>query len=166
MYLPTPAQSQMLNRHLVWVSLQQKLGSEHWNCLYRDAPTINTMAKAPQGTTVPVEVFLNERYIPIRGWSSGHLLPTERHMFSHGDGTPDPGYEGQRHGTPNQEGLRLPLGWEWAGDWKSSIGDPSFDGEGMQYAFNWTSSSCEYLLYYGLRSVLAQCLYIIATFCI
>ena len=49
---------------------------------------------------IPVEVYLNERYIPIRGWSSGHLLPTDRHIFSHGDGTPDPGHTGERHGTP------------------------------------------------------------------
>jgi len=50
----------------------------YWNQLYRDPTTIATMAKAPQGTTVPIEVYLNERYIPIRGWSSGHLLPTDR----------------------------------------------------------------------------------------
>lgn len=101
------------------------------------------MAKAPQGTQVPVEVFLNERYIPLRGWSSGHLLPTDREMFSHGDGSPNSGYAGERHGTPSEAGLQLPMGWQWTGDWTNSIGNPNFDKEGFQYAFNWTSSSCE-----------------------
>eukprot|EP01043_Picozoa_sp_COSAG02_P046576 COSAG02_NODE_4371_length_5442_cov_3.279057_3_plen_109_part_00 len=102
------------------------------------------MAKAPQGAKMPIEVYLNERYIPLRGWSSGHLLPTDRCMFSHADGGPSSGYEGERHGTPSEKGLQIPIGWQWAGDWTNSIGDPAFDKEGYQYAFNWTSSTCEF----------------------
>lgn len=30
------------------------------------------------------EVFENERYMPIRGWSSRNLLPTDRSRFTHG----------------------------------------------------------------------------------
>ena len=107
--------------------LQQKpLGPEKWHGLYREPTTVSNMAKAPQGTKVPVEVYLNERYIPLRGWSSGHLLPTDRCMFSHADGSPSSGYEGERHGNPSEKGLQLPMGWQWASDWTNS-GEYSVD---------------------------------------
>ena len=65
-------------------------------------------------------------------------------VFSHGDGNPDPGYAGERHGTPSEVGLQLPLGWQWAGPWTTSIGNPNFDKEGMQYAFNWGRDAKDY----------------------
>ena len=116
--------------------LQEHVRSERWNRL-------QTMARASVGTTVPVVIYLNQRYNPLsRHWSGHHLLPTDRHNFSHEDGTPDPGYEGL-NGVPTDEGLQLPIGWQWADDWTKSVGHPDFDEKGWQYAFNWTSSSCE-----------------------
>ena len=40
----------------------------------RDCAALVRMAAAPAGATEEIEVFLNERYIPSRGWSSGHLV--------------------------------------------------------------------------------------------
>ena len=44
----------------------------------RDENLLRQMAGAQQQQVVSVTVFLNERWIPLRGWSSGHLLPTDR----------------------------------------------------------------------------------------
>eukprot|EP01048_Picozoa_sp_COSAG05_P009083 COSAG05_NODE_723_length_7727_cov_19.327871_8_plen_102_part_00 len=41
------------------------------------------------GVIIHVTKLVDRRYIPIRGWSSGHLLPTDRTMFSHDDGVED-----------------------------------------------------------------------------
>ena len=41
--------------------------------LLRDQPLIRRMATQSEGDVVEVEIFLNERWIPTRGWSSGHL---------------------------------------------------------------------------------------------
>jgi vacuolar protein sorting-associated protein 13A/C len=38
----------------------------------------------PLQAPVEEEVFENERYIPIRGWSSRNLTPLDRRRFSYG----------------------------------------------------------------------------------
>ena len=43
------------------------------------------------GEIVEEEVFENERFLPIRGWSSGNLLPTDRRRYSHGRQQPAAG---------------------------------------------------------------------------
>ncbi|KAK9815130.1 hypothetical protein WJX73_008307 [Symbiochloris irregularis] len=59
--------------------------------------------------TGPVEedLFENERFILLRGWSGSNLLPTERKRFS-------------RAGSSFPEFPRVPLpdGWEWDGQWE------------------------------------------------
>ena len=115
----------------------------------RDENLLRQMAGAQQQQVVTVTVFLNERWIPLRGWSSGHLLPTDRDMFSLDNG--DGNFAGERHGTPSEAAIVLPTGWQWAGPWGSSVGDPAFDKEGFQYAFNWTSST------YGAKNNTTDC---------
>jgi hypothetical protein len=97
------------------------------------------MAKQPQGATVEVEVYLNERWVPLRGWSSGHLLEFERKMFTHAFGSPPCGYRGERHGTPAEDALQLPTGWEWTSEWQQQQPLAGSDADGFEYAGqDWT----------------------------
>lgn len=57
---------------------------------------------------VEEEVFENERYVPLLGWSSHNLLPTERKRFSKRSGG------SSSHEFPT---IVLPPDWEWAGAW-------------------------------------------------
>jgi len=39
----------------------------------------------PSGSVLEIEVYENERYLPLKGWgSNGHLLPTDRSKYSLG----------------------------------------------------------------------------------
>lgn len=61
----------------------------------------------PAGPAVVEEsVMENARYVPLRGWSSKHLLPTERKRYS-------------RNGISfaSFPVVPLPPGWEWEGPW-------------------------------------------------
>ena len=109
-----------------------------WQDRMLDVPLLRTMACGAKGAVVDVELFLNERWVPLRGWSSGHLFGSDRDMFTHAFGNPHPGYRGERHGTPAVDAVILPAGWVWADDdWTSSIGRPGFDKDGFQYSTCW-----------------------------
>ena len=56
-----------------------------------------------------VTVYLNERWVPVRGFSSGNLLPTERSMFSLADGTRNFGFGFDL----GDLAIVLPSGWAW-----------------------------------------------------
>ena len=57
-------------------------------------------------TVKVVEVYENQRYYPLRGWSTS-LLPTDRSMWSTKDGY---------RVTPPAE-TPLPSGWRWTSEW-------------------------------------------------
>ena len=87
-----------------------------------------------------ITVYLNERWIPVRGYSSKNLLPNDRFTFSFEDGSgnlPGP-VKGTKQGaptfTPTEDAVPLPSGWAWSagGGWETSIGDAEFDEEGYQ----------------------------------
>lgn len=45
--------------------------------LLRNEELLWAMSTAPAETVMPVEVYLNERYVPVKGWSSNHVrMPT------------------------------------------------------------------------------------------
>ena len=87
-----------------------------------------------------ITVYLNERWIPVRGYSSKNLLPNDRFTFSFEDGSgnlPGP-VKGTKQGaptfTPTEDAVPLPSGWAWSagGGWETSICDAEFDEEGYQ----------------------------------
>ena len=119
-----------------------KVGGEMYR-RFRESSKLHHMATQAQGTELTVSVYLNERYIPIRGWSSGHLLPTDREMFSHQDGCSDK-YQGERHCPPAPDQLQLPESWQYTSDWVSSQGQEGFDKDGFEYAFNWSRNPADY----------------------
>lgn len=45
------------------------------------------LQRAKQEGAIQEEIFENERYLPIRGWASGCLLPTERRRYSTRNGS-------------------------------------------------------------------------------
>ena len=102
-----------------------------WQNHLADWTLLIKMAQSEMGSIVIVTVNLNERWVPTRGWSSGHLLSAERAMFTHAWGNPCAGYRGERHGTPAGDAVVLPHGWEWSSEWVTSMGDPGFDESGF-----------------------------------
>ncbi len=109
-----------------------------WLGHLRDEPLLTRMADAPQNTTVTVEVFLNERWVPTRGYSSDHLMSGDVEMFTHRDGGPQPGYRGKRHGTPADGDLQLPSGWQYVDQWTPPpVGSDIADKDGFEYAKGW-----------------------------
>eukprot|EP01052_Picozoa_sp_SAG31_P027742 SAG31_NODE_2621_length_5362_cov_5.185256_5_plen_488_part_00 len=114
----------------------------------RDVPALLRMSQAPKGAVEVVEVFLNERYVTSRGYSSGHLLSDDPPMFSDSRGGPEIGYRGQRHGTPNEDAFLLPDGWAWVpapganeqsapAPWVTSAGCKGYDKDGFEYSTTW-----------------------------
>jgi hypothetical protein len=101
----------------------------------RDGWALEQMAQKNLGEQFTITVYLNERHIPIRGWSTGHLLPTDRKIFTHADGQTEPPYEGARHSPPNADQVKLPESWQYTQDWQQ--GGEGTDSEGFEYAFNW-----------------------------
>lgn len=90
-----------------------------------------THEQSPQrvssATTVTEEVFENQRYLPLRLWSSQHLLPAatgERAAFSTRDGN---------GGGSSLPAVPLPKGWRWEHDWKVELGAYR-DPDGWSYA--------------------------------
>lgn len=49
--------------------------------------TVWLLQRERQEGAIREELFENERYMPIRGWASGCLLPTERRRYSTRDGS-------------------------------------------------------------------------------
>jgi len=58
---------------------------------------------------VEEEVFQNQRYIPVIGWTSAYMLPADRKQFSTS--------EGGMSSDSFPEVKALPPGWEWDGLW-------------------------------------------------
>lgn len=75
------------------------------------------------------EVFENQRRIPLVGWSTKHLLPTERNGWSNGQGGDST--------TSIDEYTRklLPPGFRWDGQWQVHVAENT-DSEGWAYALN------------------------------
>ncbi|GLI59136.1 hypothetical protein VaNZ11_000961, partial [Volvox africanus] len=71
------------------------------------------------------EAYENERFIPLLGWSSNNLLPTERRRYS-------------RHGQSYSSFPLVPLppGWEWEGPWQVETAG-HVDSNGWFYALDW-----------------------------
>ena len=108
---------------------------EEWLGHLRDTPLLSRMARAPQGTKVQIEVCLNERWVPTRGYSSGHLMAGDPEMFTASDGGPQPGYRGERHGTPADKDLQLPAGWCFEDQWTPPPPESgTADKDGFEYA--------------------------------
>eukprot|EP00052_Salpingoeca_macrocollata_P020806 m.175674 g.175674 ORF g.175674 m.175674 type:complete len:2346 (-) comp21363_c0_seq2:105-7142(-) len=72
------------------------------------------------------EVFENQRYYPIRGWSA-KLLPTDRPSFSSLDGSE------QR--TKEEVDEELPEGWRWESDEWQVDEARAVDANGWEYSF-------------------------------
>ena len=75
------------------------------------------------------EIFENERFSPISGWSSKGLLITDRKAFSNRDGSLSwSSYE------QAEENL-ISYGWEWdAASWAIDTSFPNVDNEGTSYS--------------------------------
>ena len=74
------------------------------------------------------ELYENERWVVIRGWSPKNLLPTERPHWTDANNVSRP------------RDPELANGWEWGGEWKVSPGDgESCDAAGWQYSWNFGS---------------------------
>jgi len=73
------------------------------------------------------EVFENERFVPVAGWSSNHLIVTERRTWSN------------RHGAGSASTLQeferdlLPPNFTWQGKWEINAGNET-DKDGWAYA--------------------------------
>ena len=65
--------------------------------------------------------------VPFRGFSAKHLFPNEP-PYKRGGGSDV--------ALLSKEGLLLPAGWRWAGEWRADR-DAGTDADGWMYAFNW-----------------------------
>lgn len=74
-------------------------------------------AAPPAGSLAPVdeEVYENQRYMPLRGWGAGNLLPTERKRYSRAG-----------HSYSTFPLVPLPPGWEWEGPWQAETAGERF----------------------------------------
>uniref|UniRef100_A0A7S0RX04 V-SNARE coiled-coil homology domain-containing protein n=1 Tax=Pyramimonas obovata TaxID=1411642 RepID=A0A7S0RX04_9CHLO len=96
------------------------------------------------------QVNENERYVPVIGWTSGALLPTERDHLSGGNGNPllkeslkeHLHLKGDKAEGDNADDRGLPEDgrWRWCTGWKLLL-DPDCDIDGWQYATTWPSGS-------------------------
>ena len=75
------------------------------------------------------EVYENQRRIPMVGFSSNHLLPTERKAWSNGQGGDS------KHSIDEYTCRLLPSGFRWDGQWEVHVGENT-DAEGWVYAIN------------------------------
>ena len=58
-------------------------GSQQCNCCMQGGA--GSSRDGFSGSVMEIEVFENERYLPLKGWGSkGHLLPTDRSKYSLG----------------------------------------------------------------------------------
>jgi hypothetical protein len=122
------------------VPVEERIADEE----YLNAITKAAEEAASRGEAVSfvVNVFENQRWLPLSGFSEGFLLPTERGHMTHGDGTAPPsGSYPQSQGEMFSEGFGSPVmqppnGWQWTAHWEVQIGE-NMDEEGWQYATMW-----------------------------
>jgi hypothetical protein len=69
----------------------------------------NTPTRQVKALVVEEEVYQNQRYIPVIGWTSAYMLPADRKQFST--------HEGGMSSDSFPEVKALPQGWHWDGDW-------------------------------------------------
>lgn len=82
-----------------------------------------------------LEIFLCERYLPLSGWSSDYLLPTDQHAYR---------LRGKKGGfnkiTEAEEAMLAP-GWVWGElRWQVDPGGQPADSEGWSYGMNFNST--------------------------
>lgn len=83
-----------------------------------------------------VEIFENERYSPLSGWSAKGLLLTDRKALSNHDGTD--GYSN----IEEANGALLSRGWEWDQEgWKVDTVLSDVDADGWSYRTDFTGFS-------------------------
>ena len=75
------------------------------------------------------EVFENQRRIPLAGFSSKHLIPTERKAWSNGQGA------NSTNSIDEFTTRLLPADFKWDGQWEVHVGENT-DSEGWAYAIN------------------------------
>lgn len=73
------------------------------------------------------EIFENERFMPFAGWSSKHLMPTERKTWSSRNGS------GSVASISDVERDLLPPNYSWQGAWEVNVLNET-DKEGWAYA--------------------------------
>uniref|UniRef100_A0A7S1R3M1 Peroxin/Ferlin domain-containing protein n=1 Tax=Neobodo designis TaxID=312471 RepID=A0A7S1R3M1_NEODS len=74
-------------------------------------------------------VYENQRWYPLRGWSSS-LLPTDRDPYSDRSGKQ----------PLKKDGFPLPPGYHWITQWEAEINETDTDGEGWSYAVDFPAS--------------------------
>lgn len=72
------------------------------------------------------EVYENERWVLMSGFSPKHLLPTDRPQWTVVKG---PAREDVRNPKLNEN-------WEWAGEWEVCVDGPEADEKGWSYSWN------------------------------
>ena len=75
------------------------------------------------GSTAAFAVYENQRWFPIKGWTSS-LLPTDRAHFSDKTGKL----------TLSMESYPLPASYAWLGGWTVVVSEEDTDAEGWRYA--------------------------------
>ena len=81
---------------------------------------------AIQQGPVTEECFENQRYVMIKGWKGGNLLPTDPPKWSTADG--------RRRASPESIDPQLPEGWKWTDEWKLDTSGVKDDG--WEYAMD------------------------------
>lgn len=91
------------------------------------------LEKAPPSieTQFDEEVFENQRYMPLRGWSPNFLSRLERQRFSDRLGV---------RSSASFPEVPLPMGWYWESEWVVDR-QGNVDAEGWQYGFEFTQLS-------------------------
>jgi hypothetical protein len=95
---------------------EKSQGKSHGPMQASDEMTVPQRAahgRSPVLDQVPsdwVELYENERYVPLSGWSAGSLMPTDRCAFSTKDGN-----SGWKTIYEAEQAMLSP-GWEWGSD--------------------------------------------------
>lgn len=94
------------------------------------------LSSVGKNITRKVEIFENERYSPLSGWSAKGLLLTDRKALSNHDGS---------DGYNNMDEVNTSLlsrGWEWdQEDWQVDTTLSDVDAEGWSYRTDFTGFS-------------------------
>ncbi|DBB13386.1 TPA: hypothetical protein ACH3X3_005119 [Trebouxia sp. C0006] len=117
------------------------LAESDWQMLPRQARSISSdqvqmqhqqsLSKRGSGVNVTEEqLFEHERFMPLAGWSSRRLLPTERNRYSR--------QEDGMNSTNTFPQIRLPDGWMCGSPWEVEL-SPYVDKEGWAYAPDWAA---------------------------
>ena len=92
-------------------------------------PDDATNAQRKKSKLVIEEIFENQRFVPLAGWSSKHLFPTERKRWCDARGS------NSTSSIEEATARQLPPGHEWKGQWEVNIGNHC-DKDGWAYAAN------------------------------